>query len=121
ARPPYTCSCTASGPRDGAYALRRCAIGGAESIEAVSSESSTSLVTGPSRRKSSDLPGLQQLRRRDQHAELLAPDHDVRIPGEIDTVRQVVVLAALEGAQPSEVDEHRLRDIRIRRHVLLGN
>src|SRR5215510_1602722 len=44
-----------------------------------------------------------QVRRRNQHAERLAPDDDARIVLEIDARGNRVALAALEGAQPPEI------------------
>src|SRR5262249_7196495 len=49
--------------------------------------------------------------RRDQHRELLAPDdHALEFP-KIEARRDGVALAALEGAQAAEVDEHLAREI----------
>src|SRR3954454_1414624 len=45
-----------------------------------------------------------QVRRRDQHAEDLAPDDDARIVLEIDPGGNRVALAALKGAQPPEIN-----------------
>src|ERR1700730_3294594 len=45
---------------------------------------------------------------RDQHRKALAPDYDARVLAEIDTDRNRVALAALEGAQAAEIDVHRL-------------
>src|SRR5262245_39632542 len=47
-----------------------------------------------------------QIRRRDQHAEALAPDDHARVFREIDARRDRIALAALERAQPAEIDEH---------------
>jgi hypothetical protein len=52
--------------------------------------------------------GCGQVRRRDENAEALAPDDDALIILQIDAGRDRIALAALEGAQTSEIDEHHI-------------
>src|SRR6266508_1217444 len=52
-----------------------------------------------------------QIGRRDQHAEALAPDHHAGIVLEIDAGRDRIALAALERAQAAEIDIHQLLDV----------
>src|SRR5262245_30950462 len=54
-----------------------------------------------------------QIRGRDQHGELLAPDDHALIVLQIDARRNGVTLAALERAQPAKIDEHRIAEIGI--------
>src|SRR5437773_12347025 len=54
-----------------------------------------------------------QIGRRNQHPEGLAPDDDARIVVEVDAGWDRIALAALEGAQAAEVDEHLLLQVRV--------
>ena len=56
-------------------------------------------------------PLKTQLRRRNQNPELLAPDRHMAVGLEVDAVGDIEILAALEGAEAAEVDEHGLVDL----------
>ena len=62
-----------------------------------------------------------QIRRRDQHAELPAPDDYALVVLQVDAGRDGIALAALEGAQAAEIDEHRLAEIRALADAGLGH
>src|SRR6266850_7295456 len=55
----------------------------------------------------------RQIGRRNQHAELAAPDDDALIVLQVDARRDGVALAAFEGAQAPEIDEHRVAEVGI--------
>src|ERR1044072_153706 len=59
--------------------------------------------------RASPLP--RHIRRRERHAELPAPDDDALVVRQIDAGRDRITLAALEGAQAAEIDEHRIAEV----------